>query len=146
MSATLIDPAILQIDGLTIPPDTTQEAWSDLHRNILLSKRAAGKWLSQSRKWASDRWGIDFVAETEVQLELGLGIETKDKSPTLNPDDKSRAIVTIEGISQSFRLWHRKMGVEIDSWDRDRLERALELLEPMEKQARTIRERLDTPR
>jgi hypothetical protein len=141
MSA-LIDSNIITPDGLAIPDSTTQEAWTDLHRAILTCKRAAGKWLSQSRKWATDRWGIDYVAETEVQLELALGIETKDKPAPLNPADKSKAIVTIEGISQSFALWHRKMAGEVETWDRDRLKRALELLEPMEAQAKAIRERL----
>jgi len=138
----LIDPDIITPEGLSIPTETTQEGWTDLHRSIIQCKRAAGKWLSQSRKWATDRFGIDFVAETEVQLEMALGIESKDKPANLNPGDKSKAIITIEGISQSFALWHRKMGVEIETWDRDRLTRALELLEPMEAQAAVIRARL----
>ena len=138
----LIDPNIITPEGLAIPDSTTQEGWTDLHRTILTCKRAAGKWLSQSRKWATEKWGIDYVAETEVQLELALGIETKGKPAPLNPADKSKAIVTIEGISQSFALWHRKMASEVETWDRDRLKRALELLEPMEAQAKAIRARL----
>jgi hypothetical protein len=138
----LIDPNIITPEGLAIPDSTTQEGWTDLHRGILTCKRAAGKWLSQSRKWATEKWGIDYVAETEVQLELALGIECKDKPAPLNPADKSKAIVTIEGISQSFVLWHRKMASEVETWDRDRLKRALELLEPMEAQAKAIRARL----
>jgi hypothetical protein len=139
----LIDPNIITPDGLAIPDDTTQDTWTDLHRSIIQCKRAAGKWLSQSRKWATERWGIDYVAETEVQLELALGIECKDKPAALNPADKSKAIVTIEGISQSFSLWHRKMAGEVETWEADRLSRALELLEPMEQQAQAIRARLN---
>lgn len=138
----LIDASIITPEGLSIPTDTTQEGWTDLHRSIIQCKRAAGKWLSQSRKWATDRFGIDFVAETEVQLEMALGLDMKDKPAALNPGDKSKAIVTIEGISQSFSLWSRKMGAEIETWDRDRLTRALELLEPMEAQAKAIRGKL----
>lgn len=139
---TLIDPSIIRPDGLAIPDSTTQQGWTDLHSAIITCKRAAGKWLSQSRKWATERWGVDFVAETEVQLELSLGIEAKDKPANLNAPDKSKAIVTIEGIAQSFNLWHRKMVTEIDTWDNDRLTRALELLEPMEQQAAAIRRKL----
>ena len=74
---------IIRPDGLAIPDETTQEQWEALHRHILLAKRAAGKWLSQSRSWASDRWGIDYVAETEAQMELALGIETTAPKPSL---------------------------------------------------------------
>jgi hypothetical protein len=134
---------IIRPEGLAIPDETTQEQWEALHRHILLAKRAAGKWLSQSRSWASQRWGIDYVAETEVQMELALGIESKETKPTLNAGDKSKAIVTIEGIAQSFSMWHRKMASEVETWEADRLSRALELLEPMEQQAQAIRARLN---
>lgn len=134
----LIDPRMTQ-DGLTIPDETSQEQWQEIHRSILLCRRAAGKWLSQSRKWATERWGIDYVAETEVQLELALGIEAKDPAASPNPQDKSRGIVTIEGIAQSFELWHRKVAPEIAGWGRDKIERALELLDPIARQAEALR-------
>ena len=120
----------MTLTGISIPDETTQEQWTEIHRTILTAKRAAGKWVSQSRKWASERWGVDFVAETEVQLELALGIESKDKPANLNPPDKSRAIVTIEGISQSFAMWHRKMHDDIREWDADRLDRLIDILKP----------------
>jgi hypothetical protein len=46
-------------------------------------------------------------------------------------------------LSQSFILWQRKMSDEIPQWDKDRLNRALELLEPMEKEAKRVRELLN---
>jgi len=134
---------IMTIEGLTIPDETTQEQWSEIHRTILTAKRAAGKWVSQSRKWATERWGIDFVAETEVQLELALGIEQREKPPVLNPPDKSRGIVTIEGIAQSFGLWHRKMEGEVREWDRPRCEAALKLIEPIARLADELKSRLE---
>ena len=75
-------------------------------------------------------------------MELALGIETSDKPATLNAPDKSKAIVTIEGIHQSFVLWERKMHDEVEMWPEDKLKRALDLLEPMERQARRVRELL----
>jgi hypothetical protein len=134
---------IMTIEGLTIPDETTQEQWAEIHRTILTAKRAAGKWVSQSRKWATERWGIDFVAETEVQLELALGIEQREKPPALNPPDKSRGIVTIEGIAQSFGLWHRKMEGEVREWDRPRCEAALKLIEPIARLAEELKHRLE---
>jgi len=142
MTTALIDPAIITPEGLIIPDDTNQDRFVQILRTVIICKRASGKWISDARKFGVAKWGIDYVAETEVQLELELGIECKDKPAPLNPADKSRAIVTIEGIAQSFSMWHRKMAAEVETWDRDRLTRALELLEPMEAQARAIRERL----
>jgi hypothetical protein len=90
---------------------------------------------------------VDYVAEAEMQMELSLGLpDPKPEKPALNPEDKSRAIVTIEGICQSFALWQRKMAPEIERWDRDRLTKALALVEPIEAQAKRIRELLEASR
>jgi hypothetical protein len=128
---------------LVIPDDTTAEQWADIHGSIMLAKRMAGKWLKASREYGEKHFGLDFVAETEVQMEFTLGIEVNDKDESSNAKDKSKAIVTIEGITQSFKLWQRKIKDDIDNWDKDRLGRALALLEPIEAQARAIRERIN---
>jgi hypothetical protein len=131
-------------DALHIPTDMTEAAWAEMHRTILLCRASSRLWLRQSRDYASNRWGVDYVAEAEMQMELELGLpEPKPEKPALNPEDKSRAIVTIEGICQSFALWQRKMAPEIERWDRDRLTKALALVEPIEAQAKRIRELLD---
>jgi hypothetical protein len=128
---------------LVIPDDATPEQWADIHGSIMLAKRMAGKWLKASREYGEKHFGLDFVAETEVQMEFTLGIEVNDKDESINAKDKSKAIVTIEGITQSFKLWQRKIKDDIDNWDKDRLGRALSLLEPIEAQARAIRERIN---
>jgi hypothetical protein len=134
-------------DALHIPTDMTEAAWAEMHRTILLCRASSRLWLRQSRDYASNRWGVDYVAEAEMQMELELGLpEPKPEKPALNPEDKSRAIVTIEGICQSFALWQRKMAPEIERWDRDRLTKALALVEPIEAQAKRIRELLDATR
>ena len=127
---------------LVIPDDTTAEQWADIHGSIMLAKRMAGKWIKASREYGEKHFGLDFVAETEVQMEFTLGIETKEKDQGSNAPDKSKAIVTIEGITQSFKLWQRKIADDIDNWDKDRLVRALTLLEPIEAQAAEIRRKL----
>lgn len=130
-------------DALNIPKDINEDEWADMHRTILLCRASSRLWLRQSRDYASTRWGVDYVAEAEMQMELALGLpEPKPEKPALNPDDKSRAIVTIEGICQSFALWQRKMAPEIERWDRERLTKALSLVEPIEAQAKRIRELL----
>ena len=138
-----ITPTTFAPDALHIPTGITEEAWAEMHRTILLCRASSRLWLRQSRDYASARWGVDYVAEAEMQMELALGLpEPKPEKPALNPEDKSRAIVTIEGICQSFALWQRKMAPEIERWDRERLTKALALVEPIEAQAKRIRELL----
>jgi len=135
----LIDTTMFTLHALNLPETLTPAEWTDIHKDILVCKRAASKWLSQSRDYSTARWGMEFTADTEAQLELDLGLTLADEKPTLNPDDKTKAIVTIEGLSQKFTVWERKMSDDIGKWDRDRLERALELLTPMEATAARIR-------
>jgi hypothetical protein len=135
----LIDTTMFTLNALNLPDTLTPAEWTNIHRDILVCKRAASKWLSQSRDYSTARWGMEFTADTEAQLELDLGLTLADEKPTLNPDDKTKAIVTIEGLSQKFTVWERKMSDDIGKWDRDRLERALELLTPMETTAARIR-------
>jgi len=138
----LIDQAMFSLAALNLPIALTPAEWTDIHRDILVCKKAASKWLSQSRDYGTARWGMEFTADTEAQLELDLGLALPEAKTTLNPADKTKAIVTIEGLSQSFILWQRKMSDEIQGWDKDRLNRALELLEPMEREAKRVRELL----
>lgn len=139
---TIINPETFTRETVNIAPESTQDEWASIHRSILLCKHASAKWLKQSRAFATSKWGEEFTADAEVQMEFTLGIETADKPASLNPPDKSKAIVTIEGIHQSFVLWERKMHDEVETWDKDNLKRALDLLEPMERQAKRVRELL----
>jgi hypothetical protein len=135
----LIDTTMFTLHALNLPETLTPAEWTNIHKDILVCKRAASKWLSQSRDYSTARWGMEFCADTEAQLELDLGLTLADEKPTLNPDDKTKAIVTIEGLSQKFTVWERKMSDDIGKWDKARLERALELLTPMEATAARIR-------
>jgi hypothetical protein len=82
------------------------------------TKSEGGHWIIPDtpavRKWAKNhrRWKRPTV------------------KPGLNPADKSRGIVTIEGITQQFVIWHRKMSAVIETWDENRLDSAIQLLEP----------------
>jgi hypothetical protein len=78
--------------------------------------------------------GEEFLEDTEkqidTQLTLELGeIEEREK-PKLNEGlGKGTAIVTIEGIRQSFDMWRRK--VAVDRWESNDRKKAAELLRPM---------------
>jgi len=141
-STQLIDQTMFTLSGLNLPDNLTPADWTTIHRDILVCKKAASKWMQQSREYSTKRWGQDFTIDTEIQLEMDLGLSLPEAKPALNPADKTKAIVTIEGLSQSFILWQRKMSDEIQGWDKDRLNRALELLEPMEREAKRVRELL----
>jgi hypothetical protein len=137
-------PFELTDDGKLVPKgDIHPSAWATFHKDLIHFNKYSKGLINQSRQYGIQNYGLQYVAETEVQLELELGFAPKDKPAPLNPADKSKAIVTIEGISQSFALWHRKMASEVETWEADRLSRALELLEPMEQQAQAIRARLN---
>jgi hypothetical protein len=138
----IIDTTMFTLHALNLPETLTPAEWTNIHKDILVCKRAASKWLTQSRDYSTARWGMEFTADTEAQLELDLGLTLSEEKPTLNPDDKTKAIVTIEGLSQKFTVWERKMSDDIGKWDRDRLTRALELLTPMEATAARIRQLL----
>lgn len=141
---TTIDNVMFTHKGLCIPDDISEEAFLSNHKTVMLCRASARLWLRDSRAYASARWGVEWIADAELQMELDLGLpEPKTEKPALNPKDKSRAIVTIEGICQSFALWQRKMAPEIERWDRDRLTKALALVEPIEAQAKRIRELLE---
>lgn len=135
----LIDTTMFTLHALNLPETLTPSEWTAIHRDILVCKKAATKWLQQSRDYSTGRWGVEFTADTEAQLELDLGLALPEAKPALNPADKTKAIVTIEGLSQKFLLWQRKMNEEVTTWDSDRLNAALNLLEPMEKEAQRIR-------
>jgi hypothetical protein len=42
--------------------------------------------------------------------------------------DKSHAIITIEGMAQSFDLWHRRMSPVIETWSAGQIDQAVKLL------------------
>lgn len=144
MNTTIINDRTFTLESVVIPESATQQQWREIHGTILLCRRASRKWLKLSREWAEAKWGAEYVAEAEEQMELALGLPAPDLTPkpSLNPNDKSKAIVTIEGISQSWAMWFRRMQPEIERWDKERLTKALKLIEPIEAQAKAMRERL----
>lgn len=84
------------------------------------TRTAGGHWqvadTAAARKWAKNhvRWN-------------------KGRGANLRASDKSGGIVTIEGISQSFDLWHRKMAPMMGGWNQKQIQAAAKLLERQAK-------------
>ena len=143
---SIIEPEVFQRDGIRIPADCSQERWESIHRSILLCRTASKVWLKQSRGYALEKWGVDYVAQTEIQMELALGIECKEEpnkeGEGVNASDKSTAIITIEGVAQQFIMWERKMNGKIPDWSAETLKRAIDILEPIDAKLRELRQML----
>lgn len=126
---------LISKEGLVIPPDTDKENWWVIHKAVLLAKNLGinlrKKWLKASTDFGLEHFGMKYVSEIEIQLEMKLGYSPREKPKGLNPSDKSIGVVTIQGISQSFNLWHRKMKNEIETWEKVNLDQAIRLLYPM---------------
>ena len=128
----------------TMPPGSTREQWARIHSQLTVARLMLGGWYKDSRRYGIETHGEEFVATLEVQLELGLNLPNESpKQETLNPSDKSRVFVSIEGINQQYVMWERKMGDEIQTWDGNKCKRALEFLEPMESMAAKLRNQLN---
>jgi hypothetical protein len=124
----------------TMPAGSTRDDWARAHGQLMVANTMIKSWCKDSRAYGIENYGEEFVAEWEVQLEFSLGLPSDDtKETTLNPKDKSRVFVSIEGINQQFSMWQRKMEDEIPNWDNDKCKRALGLLEPIEQQAAKLR-------
>lgn len=123
-------------DGLS------KEEWYEDHRKFIHAKKFANAWIKKSREYGIERFGVDYVADSEVAIEVDLFGDKIEEKVSVEADDKSKGIFTLHGMSQSFVIWQRKMGPEIEHWNREQLTKALPLLEPIEAQARRIRERL----
>jgi hypothetical protein len=130
---------IVVADEIAFPSDLTQGKWVEIHRQIVLCKRMAATWLSKSRKFAVDRWGIDFVTESEVQMELALGFEHKEIE---------RAEPSIERVlpmlCHSACKWASVAAPMVNQWDREHAAQALEALRPVADVIEALRAVADT--
>tara|TARA_R100001198_G_C5156657_1_gene163595 strand:- start:47 stop:508 length:462 start_codon:yes stop_codon:yes gene_type:complete len=144
-AGNLINPRYINEKGqLSIPENTSREEWAQIHSQLTAIKHLAKKWHKESRHFGLAKFGDEFVAVIEAQQEFDLGLPNDaPKQETLNPSDKSRVFVSIEGINQQYVMWERKMGDEIQTWDGDKCKRALEFLEPMESMAAKLRSQLN---
>lgn len=132
---------IVQYDPkeLKLSNDLTKDDWELIHKNVLVARYAARSWVKQSREYAENKWGAEYVAQCEQQLEMELDLPRLEVKPSINPSDKSGGIITIEGISKSFTMWDRKMVDEFKAWDNVQLNKAIALLEPVERRLQMLK-------
>lgn len=133
------NPLVTSIISDLSNPNLSKDEWFSIHAKCVAAKHLGSKLVKYSRERATSEWGVAFVADSEVQIEMDLGVDFPEEKPALNPADKSTGIVTIEATHASFLAWDRKMADEVQTWDTIKLRRALELLEPMEKKAIELR-------
>jgi len=134
MSNELTPAAYFRPDGLVLPEVLSGQEFFEVGYRIKVAKKCASIWMRQWREYGSRIYEKGFVADTEKQIDqqlaLELGMPAEEEKPKLNEGlGKGTAIVTIEGIRQSFDLWRRK--VAVDRWDSKDRKQAAELLRPM---------------
>jgi hypothetical protein len=64
-STQLIDQTMFTLSGLNLPENLSPAEWTTIHKDILVCKKAASKWIQQSREYSTKRWGQDFTIDTE---------------------------------------------------------------------------------
>jgi len=88
------------------------------------------QWVEYGEKAYGEEFVEDTIDQIDSQLQLQLGLPPAEEKPKLNEGlGKGTAIVTIEGIRQSFDIWRRK--VAVDRWNSADRKKACELLRPM---------------
>jgi len=125
------NPLIATIISDLANPNLSKDEWFAIHAKCVAAKHLGSKLVKYSRDRATTEWGVAFVADSEVQIEMDLGVDFAEEKPALNPADKSTGIVTIEATNASFLAWERKMHDERKSWDVERKRKLWELLKPI---------------
>jgi len=135
VSPTDLTPAgYFRPDGLVLPEVMSGQEYFEVGYRIKMAKKCSSIWMRHWREYGEKEYGEEFVEDTEKQIDdqlvLALGLPPEEDKPKLNEGlGKGTAIVTIEGIRQSFDLWRRK--VAVDKWTSADRKKACELLRPM---------------
>jgi len=146
MSTALISPLsdcrieINEKGELIIPSDLTTTEFYEAYRRARHYKSWVRAWTKRLEEFGLESYGQEAMQSMYEQVALELGDDqTPPKELGLNPDDKSTAIITIQGISSQFGLWERKMREEIPKFSAENLTKAIEILEPIERKVREMR-------
>jgi hypothetical protein len=129
-----------ELKTYTIPEDITVEDWEDGHRKLLYYKEASRYLILKSQAFGAKKFGIETVARVQAMFCLQMGIDPT-KPAMLERDPETDVL---RHLQQSVERWMAKSNPE--AWDKDKLTRALDLLEPMEREAKRVRELLEATR
>jgi hypothetical protein len=130
---TLSHGAII-IPESAIPDNIGKGEWQAMHKAIMGCRNSAAQWLAKSRKFAADKWGVEYLMESESQLELALGIEHKQRPTRI--EDAGAGLRKIEGMVRAFGT------IAVDALSDEQVARVIELLEPVATQLEVLRGRL----
>lgn len=122
-----------QLQLWEIPQETTKDQWSEGHKQLLLMQRVVKKLLPKSQSFGVLKFGLDSLLETEAQFQLEFQLPATTSTP--KPEGEPDAFNYLE---KGFMRWAEKAG-DINSWDNERLVKALEILKPITSTAERIR-------
>ena len=112
---------------LTIPENVGKGEWTEFHSRLIKCKRSMASWVRDSRRYASGRWGSEFVAAAEQQMELALGIEPPAEQAE-KPQHKDD-IAFAASIAKRITRWDMS---DIDEWNAAKIDLVLVELKPVE--------------
>jgi hypothetical protein len=122
--APIVDPHPDAEESIRMPETMTRAQWQEVHGRIMQCKRAAAGWLAKSRRFASERWGAEFVGKVEAQMELALGIEHRDVTDT-PAVDVVRVAMTIGRRASALQ------DVDVSGWDQTKRSAVLDAIHPV---------------
>jgi len=141
LNLILANEAFTKLDQLElwqIQENTTKEQWQDGHRQLLLLGQVVKQLLPKSERFGQKHFGDDAVIEVEAQFMLDFGLPIPEPSNTTRLEGDEAVIDMLE---RGFQRWVQRSG-SMELWSRERLERALRMIEPLAEQAARIRQLL----
>ena len=141
LNLILANEAFTKLDQLElwqISENTTKEQWQDGHRQLLLLGQVVKQLLPKSERFGQKHFGDDAVIEVEAQFMLDFGLPIPEPSNTTRLEGDEAVIDMLE---RGFQRWVQRSG-SMELWSRERLERALRMIEPLAEQAARIRQLL----
>ncbi len=115
-----------QVESWQIPETTTQDQWEEGHKQLLLVQQITRKLLPKSQSFGVKHFGVDALIEIEAAFQLEFGLPSQEEKPVSNNTE----ITVIDYLEKGFkRLASRSQ--EFETWDTERLQRAVALLEPV---------------
>ena len=128
---------------LEMPEAMTRTEWLAFHKRLITCRHQSGRWITRSRSFAMERWGMSFVVDSETQMELALGLEDQrqdkqEAKPRLSTG--SIEITTTEAMVAKFTRLSR---TDPATWPAESVAKVAEMLRPIAEFAERIRSILD---
>lgn len=135
------DTTLAQLELWQIPDDTTQQDWQAWHTKLLQMQQVVKLLLPKSEAFGRATFGDDVWAETEANFQLDFGLPLPELTTQKGQTERD-----FDYLSSNISRWVTacvKQYGQIETWDHARLTYALEVLSPIEREAKRIRELLE---